>query len=296
MEKRSTLLFALILTLGGFSSAYADSYTYTTLDYPGASAGTTDPQGINDAGTIVGSYNQYLGFILSNGTYTSLKVPDPSGNGYDETIARGINNAGAIVGQYASSGWPGFILSGGTYTTLNSSALAINNTGTILMYSSTLSGGIYTPLPNPPDPGLVPYLNAWGINDAGTIVGYFLAEGYPGFVLSNGTYTLLNSGALARGINNAGTIVGTIGTQGFVLSNGIYTPLTYPGASATYANGINNLGQIVGQYVDTSGVGHGFLAIPTQQTSVPVPAMGNWGFLAAVCGLLWLAMRRKERP
>jgi probable HAF family extracellular repeat protein len=60
-------------------------------------------QGINDAGVIVGDYNDYLdgpehGFVLDGGIYTSFDVP-----GASNTYARAINNAGAIVGYYTDA-------------------------------------------------------------------------------------------------------------------------------------------------------------------------------------------------
>ena len=72
MKKGSAVLIALILALGALSNAYATSYTYTSLDYPGASG--TGAAGINDAGTIVGGYWTRVvvehGFVRSDGTYT----------------------------------------------------------------------------------------------------------------------------------------------------------------------------------------------------------------------------------
>ncbi len=38
--------------------------------------------------------------------------------------------------------------------------------------------------------------------------------------------------------------------------------LDVPGARGTFASGINNAGQIVGWFVDSSRVIHGFLATP----------------------------------
>ena len=101
---------------------------------------------------------------------------------------------------------------------------------------------------------------AYGINDAGTIVG--MCDDH-GFVLSGGNYTYLAypdptySWTCATGINNAGTIVGWYGNGmpnfGFILSNGNYTSFAYPEALWTEVHGINNAGTIVG-----SSDGHGF--------------------------------------
>jgi probable HAF family extracellular repeat protein len=71
------------------------TYTYTNL--PDDSYQTV-PTGINDAGQIVGYYNDHSGnshgFLFSAGTYTNL--PDDS----YQTVPTGINDAGQIVGYY----------------------------------------------------------------------------------------------------------------------------------------------------------------------------------------------------
>ena len=41
-----------------------------------------------------------------------------------------------------------------------------------------------------------------------------------------------------------------------------FTPFDVPGASATAARGINNAGQVVGGFGDSSGLFHGFVASP----------------------------------
>jgi hypothetical protein len=49
----------------------------------------------------------------------------------------------------------------------------------------------------------------------------------------------------------------------FLLSHGVYTSIDYPDAASTggsaIATGINPRGDIVGQYMDSSGVTHGFV-------------------------------------
>jgi hypothetical protein len=85
------------------------------------------------------------------------------------------------------------------------------------------------------------------------------------------TFTDLTYGSapntVATGINNAGTIVGYIGSphgqsapyQGFVLSGGVYTTLSFPDARNTLAYGISNSGAIVGRYQDMKDGWHGFV-------------------------------------
>jgi len=63
--------------------------------------------GINNAGQIVGIYNDEHGFVLDNGIATSLDAPFPD---VRETQVLGINNLGQIVGGYRdSTGGHGFI-------------------------------------------------------------------------------------------------------------------------------------------------------------------------------------------
>ncbi len=302
MKKGSTVLIALVLTLGALSDAYAANYSFTTVDYPGGSpvyAGApnsaTSANAINNGGTIVGTYADASGynhgFSLSGGTYTSFSYP-----GAQYTWANGINSGGTIVGEYwnghGSSVDNGFSLSGTTYTSLNypghpSEAIHINDGGVIVgdywdTYSEdspphgfSLSGTTYTPVNYPGASST----QAYGINTGGTIVGeYYDASGaLHGFSLSGTTYTPLNypgaSATAAAAINKGGTIVGHYkdasgASHGFSLSGTTYTPLNYPGASSTFAYDINDGGTIVGQYYDANGVEHGFLAIPTPALSI----------------------------
>jgi len=101
------------------------------------------------------------------------------------------------------------------------------------------------------------YTVAYGINDAGQIVGYSFLEGgtEDGFLLDvDGTYTTLDppgaTSSIAYGINDAGQIVGTYnahGQHGFLRDvDGSYTTLDPPGSTSSFAYGINDAGQIVG--------------------------------------------------
>jgi probable HAF family extracellular repeat protein len=93
---------------------------------------------------------------------------------------------------------------------------------------------------------------AYGINDAGQVVGSFNPNGggaTQGFIYSNGSYSTLHvPGSLdteAYGINNAGQVVGHYNSQqSFLYSGGTHTDISDPSATdGTYAFGINDLGQ-----------------------------------------------------
>jgi probable HAF family extracellular repeat protein len=70
---------------------------------PGQIAAQTAAKGINARGEIVGSYvdgaGKTHGFLLKDGSYTSLDFPLA---GVRATIANGINSRGEIVGQYTA--------------------------------------------------------------------------------------------------------------------------------------------------------------------------------------------------
>ena len=80
---------------------------FTTIDVPGADY--TLAQGINNAGTIVGAYVVSVqsvkdlarthGFVLSNGEFTTVDVPDDMGKAQFTQIFS-INAKGEIVGVY----------------------------------------------------------------------------------------------------------------------------------------------------------------------------------------------------
>lgn len=93
--------------------------------------GGTVPFCINDPGQIVGDFvdatdGKRHGFLLSQGTYTTL---DPPGsNGF--TVAEGINDAGTIVGLFldTSNNPHGWILTKGAYTQID----VPNSAGTVV--------------------------------------------------------------------------------------------------------------------------------------------------------------------
>jgi hypothetical protein len=159
--------------------------------------------GINNLGTIVGSYASDEGFtggyILSGGKFTDFRISSSL-----DTQPTAINDEGVIVGLWISFNPYGFIYQDGKVT---------------LVYG-------------PPNTGEL-FFN--GINDKNEIAGDYLADfGVPftGFVYrggnyytvqipnATGTYTLVN------GINNHGDIIGfvdlTNGTQTAYLGTGCH--------------------------------------------------------------------------
>jgi hypothetical protein len=222
--------------VGEYSDATAlhgvrdDGGAFTTIDVPGTSDTTTS--GINDAGQIVGFYDEH-GFLLSGGVFTTVDSP-----GASLTQLWGINNVGQIVGETAEQ------------------------------TSFLFSGGVFTPITVP---GASGGTAARSINNSGQVVGsYGNGANVHGFllVLSSGAFTTIDfPGAFNTylfSINNRGDIVGRYqltegGTShGFRLSKGQFTTIDEPGSTNTILFGINDDGVMVGQ--DDGG---GVLVLPT---------------------------------
>jgi probable HAF family extracellular repeat protein len=156
----------------------------TTFSLPSGAGGTL-PTGINDAGQIVGYYNppasgSRVGFVYEDGVFSfpSPIVIPPGGS----ELFFGINNSGTIIGETGdTSGYVGYIANPAGGTILLDFPTAINNVGEVVVQASgsiTCNGGVVggsylydyntgvltaIDLPGP----------ATGINDSGTIVGYF---------------------------------------------------------------------------------------------------------------------------
>jgi len=129
-----------------------------------------------------------------------------------------------------------------------------------------------------------PEQSAFGVNDAGQIVGEYIdsAAVYHGWELSGGKFSTIDvpfsgaTGTGANGINDSGEIAGGwdgsgVSQHGFTLIGGTYTSFDYPGAVATWAWQLNNKGDIVGYWVDASNVFHGFVLSGGTYTSIDPP-------------------------
>ena len=75
---------------------------FTSIDDPHATVGTM-AFGINQRGTIVGSYDNAHGFLLENGSYHTIDAPQLPGEPH-QTQLNGISNPGWIVGQVFTGG------------------------------------------------------------------------------------------------------------------------------------------------------------------------------------------------
>lgn len=133
------LLLSLAAVFNGV--ARADSYTFDTIDAPGATG--TVACAINNSGQIVGTYSaagdgansvNRHGFLYEGGSFSTIDVP-----GAAATQALGVNDVGQIVGTYTdSSGEHGFLYQDGSFSTMDvpgaasTSTSGIDNAGDIV--------------------------------------------------------------------------------------------------------------------------------------------------------------------
>jgi uncharacterized membrane protein len=120
--RRYLLLAVLSLSvlLSTLVAAQDASYTFTTIDAPGARS--IIPYGINTVGQIVGTFDAVTrsdGFLTGGVTFTTIAVPSAT-----NTWAYGINTVGQIVGQFddytEDPPFPhGFLKDGAIYTTID---------------------------------------------------------------------------------------------------------------------------------------------------------------------------------
>ena len=126
--------------------------------------------------------------------------------------------------------------------------------------------------------------DSYGVNNFGTIAGDFIDSSgiQHGMLLGKKTvfatldYSKCSSVIAVYAVNNHCTAVGwCTGTSGspiaFTWSKGKFTDIGFPNATATEATGINDSGDVVGLYLDSASVQHGFVKKGSKYTSVDVP-------------------------
>lgn len=249
---------------------------------------------INDAAVVAGDVRRsdYYGCAVIWESGAARPLVRPSGR--TSSSASDINNAGTVTGSTSLPRGDGgssdhtSVWSGGNVQELrvsggeSSTGAAINSPGHVagtywradgnsraFLWNGTRSRD----LGDSPDPHFTRVF-ASDINDHGTIVGYLLPVqdespqairilGSDAFIWRNGVMRKLlhNSDFIdfeARGINNAGDVVGYVMPRnperkvGFVLSGGNLTELAPPaGWRQSEAVAINERGQIVGSALDS---------------------------------------------
>jgi hypothetical protein len=130
--------------------------------------------------------------------------------------------------------------------------------------------------------------DAYGVNDAGVIAGdYVDAKSVQHAMILDGTKlttvdnkdceAIAGTGGVAFfAINSANTAVGwctnakTGLDESFTYAKGKFTVVGFPKSNGTQATGINDKGDVVGLYLDSADVQHGFSKIGSKYTSIDV--------------------------
>jgi hypothetical protein len=256
---------------------------------------TAMANGINSAGTIVGTDGNNNAFIQNGNTTTIYQPP-----GAVAAIAFGINDKGAVAGQYTTNAdtSPGFVLDQNkVLTTINApagpnvvNAQGINNNGLVAGFYLGTDGQVH---------GFT-FDSKTAVNNVG--VGTAIADPTIPRVAGEPGATFVFSQML--GINDNGIISGyygdsTLSQHGYLYNTttGKYTFLDDPnaafnnGVEVTQITGINNSGEIAGFYTDAAGLAHGFIATPL--ASVPEP--GSVILLAVSLGVAGGTMHLRRR-
>jgi probable HAF family extracellular repeat protein len=243
--------------------------------------------GINDLGQIAGDGFNASGDIQA-AVWTPGATPPLRFLGTPPDFSGDINNAGQVTGQHQFA--PGesraAIFSNGRVQDLGapgpSAGYAINASGQVAGFLSIGPGHDHAFLyanGQLRDLGALSggHSDAYGINDAGQVVGASLVAGVGGapntwraFEYSEGTMKELGIGgdfSIAWDINNAGLVVGEWsfsgehGSHAFVYKDGMAQDLGNLGGDGTYALSINDRGDIVGYGTTDLGILHGFIYV-----------------------------------
>jgi probable HAF family extracellular repeat protein len=246
----------------GANNAYIQTGTSFADAAPPGSI-TSYLTGINRHGIAVGGYcpkgcnpvTGQLGYRYDSGTGKMRTISFPM-NGAS-TTAYGINDSDVIVGGYCPN-----------------SPVCPQGQSNPASHGFIDTGGVFTTLDFPGAQAT----SAFSINNAGTIVGFYIINntGPHAFLYQNGTFTNIDfpgSGdTVATAVNNSGVAAGlfgnSTGVHGFTYSNGTFTQIDKPGATATQVTGINDRNEVVGYWYPTIGF-ENFKAIPVASPAQP---------------------------
>lgn len=269
--------------LGGFAGVYDDAHKHyrgfsghlgnpalTPVDVPGAVQtfviGVTNDDCIS--GTWIDSGGAQHGFVLRNGSYTTIDVPGaaPKTRGLFEfgaglgSSVYGANALGDVVGQYADKRGlgHGFRLRGGVYETidpLGTSRLPGGSGGSSLVRitdDGTIAGNFYQ------------RLGSHG--PAGSRARGFILRGnrFETVAVPQGVVTQVmgpSANGCATGIYF--TLAQLTRLRGFTYCQGTYARIAHPeGQRLTTVSDMAVDGTLVGEFTGTDRRTHGFIATP----------------------------------
>jgi hypothetical protein len=140
--------------------------------------------------------------------------------------------------------------------------------------------------------------DTYGLNNAGVIAGDYVDSKsvQHGMLLAGTKLTTIDNKACSAiagtggisfyGVNSAGVAAGwcTSAKTGldiaFTYSKGKFTTVNFPKSNGTQATGINDKGEVVGLYLDSSNITHGFSLVGKKYTSLDPKGETNtvaWG-------------------
>jgi hypothetical protein len=285
-SSRALIFSALILGLA-LPAARAQSQASCTfkLFMLNPSGKNLSPHGINSYDTVVGQASVDQGFNrFSNGSLTYYSAPNSASTYFTARNDNGVN-VGVYSSQSNSTLAKGFMLQGSTFTSIVHPKAVLGTTLTGINRYNSISGwyldaaevshgfkrfsnGSFVNLNYPGSQ----YTLATGINDSGTIVGFYAdSVGIHGFIYSGGKWAPLNfdttNTTQVFGISNANKIVGVSTSNepstSFLYENGTFKVISYPNSFSTQVAGIAANGQITGTIVLSNSdptSGRGFTA------------------------------------
>lgn len=285
--KKFILLAAVLFASVTFTYA---QFQFTSIDYPGGSG--TRTRGLNNHRQIVGSYDTEDGnrhaLLIQKGKFIPLAPETILGTDYSDAFK--INDRGDVVGWVCDLvTCHGFLLSKGLVTTLDfpgasaTYAWGINESGTVagvwdlfdpqgnFLYEGgfTWKDGNFTEVtfPGAGDTAVT------GINARGDLVGSWdrgPGTTTSGFILSKGEFISFDAPfpgvtlTQPDGINAHGDTLGqtydNVLPRGFLKVGANFIEIAYPGAVFTTGWDINSSGLMVGNWSDSAGKVHGWLA------------------------------------
>jgi uncharacterized protein (TIGR03437 family) len=309
-----SLLTTLAISVG---LASAQSFTYTTVDPPGSNGATVN--GLNNLGQMVGGYTDANGVshgFVRSADGTTYRTFDAPGAVPGSTNITAINNVGQITGTFRnadSNSNRNFVSNsdGTSFTPFDlpdngpgMSPYGINDAGDISGMDFAVSASIGKGFLRKADGTLTYFqmtgnsfdggIRTFGLNNAGTIVGYFVSGGsivpvIHGFVRdASGTITPFDLPGTdrfteLRAINNHGQVLGTLALtdQSFVgLADGSYA-VSVPGAQYSNVTAIDDNGRVAGYFSDGK-LYHGFLGTPAESSNQPVIRSSPAGVVTAL--------------